>query len=308
MGVNNMLNSTVSVIITSHKGSQTIERAVNSVLNQDYENIELIVVDDNGIGTKEQLKTEYVLDGYIKSNKIIYIAHKTNRNGSVARNTGFRASKGSYVGFLDDDDMYCSGKIKASVNALENLDDTWGAVYTNVEIRYDANRIYQIKSNKKGNILYDTLKHTIFMNPSTLLIRRQVVELMNGFDESFLRHQDFEYNSRLTSKFLIYHVNMIGSIYNCQIKRHSNPSDYLQYRGYYMQKMKDIILKLPLYRQNIVLAMNAIDIFGIHIKDMERCRAETKKWLRDCGRLAYFSALFSTICLRLKYKLSKTHK
>lgn len=99
--------SLVSVIIPTYKRATTLLDAIRSVLNQTYKNIEIVIVDDNGKGTYEQLETERLLKQYIENQQIIYIVHEYNKNGSAARNTGLMASHGAYINFLDDDDkMY----------------------------------------------------------------------------------------------------------------------------------------------------------------------------------------------------------
>ena len=95
----------VSVIIPTYKRSKSLNRAIDSVLSQTYPNIEIIVVDDNGKGSKYQIETEKSLENYIKTDKIKYITHDVNRNGSAARNTGFKHSMGEYINFLDDGDL-----------------------------------------------------------------------------------------------------------------------------------------------------------------------------------------------------------
>ena len=80
------------------------------MLNQTYDNIEVIVVDDNGQGTEHQLLTEKAMEKYADNPKVQYIPHKVNKNGSCARNTGIRASKGEFLGFLDDDDVFLPEK------------------------------------------------------------------------------------------------------------------------------------------------------------------------------------------------------
>ena len=89
----------VSVIIPTHKGSENICRAVDSVLSQTYGSIEVIVVDDNGLGSEEQRKTEEAMGKYSGDSRVTYLTHKVNKNGSAARNTGLRASKGEYIAF-----------------------------------------------------------------------------------------------------------------------------------------------------------------------------------------------------------------
>ena len=105
-------NPIVSVIITTFARPDNLIRAIKSVLNQTYKPIEIIVVDDNGKGTPSQQETEKILREYICSGAIQYITHDMNKNGSAARNTGFRASMGEYVNFLDDDDEFAPTKIE----------------------------------------------------------------------------------------------------------------------------------------------------------------------------------------------------
>lgn len=113
-----MIDNLVSVIIPTYKRSDYLLQTIESVLNQTYSSIEIIVVDDNGFGTVFQKETYNKLKSLIVSNKIIYIPHDTNKNGSAARNTGFKASKGEYINFLDDDDELMPDKIEKQVHIL----------------------------------------------------------------------------------------------------------------------------------------------------------------------------------------------
>ena len=101
----------VSVIIPTYKRSDFLCTTIDSVLAQTYPNIEIIVVDDNGLGTTFQQATEKRLLPYIRMKQINYICHEVNKNGSAARNTGFRASHCEYINFLDDDDELLLEKI-----------------------------------------------------------------------------------------------------------------------------------------------------------------------------------------------------
>ena len=114
----------VSVIVPTYNRTTFISRALDSILAQDYPDIEIVVVDDNGIGTDNQLSTERTLKKYINNNQIIYLKNTNNVGGAIARNNGIIASSGDYITFLDDDDVYLPGKISVQVNAIEanNLD------------------------------------------------------------------------------------------------------------------------------------------------------------------------------------------
>lgn len=181
----------VSVIIPTFSRPTNLIRAIESVLSQSYTNIEIIVVDDNGVSTLSQIETEYLLADYISEGKVTYIKHNINKNGSAARNTGFKRSKGVYVNFLDDDDVFSPQKISRQVDILKNSID-FDATYCDTQIvRTDGS--YNKVINPPIVQTADTiLSGKCFFNTSTVLFRRGVIEKLGGFDEQFQRHQDYE--------------------------------------------------------------------------------------------------------------------
>ena len=112
----------VSIIVPTYKRNEFITRALESIIEQDYENKEIIVIDDNGLGTPEQINTEIKLKKYIKNKLIKYICNEENIGGSLSRNKGIEASEGYFITFLDDDDVYLQGKIRSQVNFMEEND------------------------------------------------------------------------------------------------------------------------------------------------------------------------------------------
>ena len=106
----------VTVIITTYQNVEYLPRAIKSVLGQTYSPIELIVVDDNSPESQARTDTEEVMRRYPD---VIYLRHERNKNGAAARNTGIRAAKGEYIGFLDNDDFYFAHHISSCVQALE---------------------------------------------------------------------------------------------------------------------------------------------------------------------------------------------
>ena len=110
---------TVSVIVPTYKRNKYITRALDSILSQDYSDIEIVVIDDNGEGSEDQIETEKTLSKYIESRQIVYIKNKQNVGGAIARNNGILASSGDYITFLDDDDVYLPGKISIQVQEME---------------------------------------------------------------------------------------------------------------------------------------------------------------------------------------------
>jgi glycosyltransferase involved in cell wall biosynthesis len=190
----------VSVIIPTYKRPDNLRNAIESVLRQDYPDIELIVVSDNEAGSAYEMKTSKLLtelkSQYPASN-IQYVAHSRNRNGAAARNTGLLRSSGEYVCFLDDDDEYLEGRISKSVAELSKSGARYGAVYCGYlgwNSPSDNPERY-----RPGNLITDILllnydKH--YMHTDTITYRKRAIMRINGFDESFKRHQDLEINLR----------------------------------------------------------------------------------------------------------------
>jgi glycosyltransferase involved in cell wall biosynthesis len=107
----------VSVIIPTHNRKKMLLKALDSVLNQTYKNLEILIIDDFSIDSTNLLMKS------IDDNRIKYIQLLSNVGGAEARNIGIRAAKGEYISFLDDDDEWFENKIKEQVSVLKNRDD-----------------------------------------------------------------------------------------------------------------------------------------------------------------------------------------
>ena len=83
----------VSVVIPTYSRPIFLKRCIESVFNQTYKNIEIIVVDDNDPDSEERLLTKQVMEEFSCCSNVVYILHDRNKNGSAARNTGWRHSK-----------------------------------------------------------------------------------------------------------------------------------------------------------------------------------------------------------------------
>ena len=114
-----MENSLVSIVVPVYNVEQYIHRAINSLLNQTYPFLEIILVDDGSPDNCPQICDEYAR----KDNRITVI-HKKNGGLSDARNVGLNIAKGEYITFLDSDDYLCSNAIEIFLKAIreQNVD------------------------------------------------------------------------------------------------------------------------------------------------------------------------------------------
>ena len=198
----------VSVVIPTYSRPVYLKRCIESVLNQTYSNLEIFVVDDNNPDTEYRVETEKIMSGLASVPNIMYIQHDKNRNGSAARNTGWRKSKGKYITFLDDDDEIAPIKIYKQVECMEALDESWGACYTGYRLIKEHGQNQVSSENRFGNCYIDALMRTMFMGSgSNLLLRKSVVDEINGYDESFQRNQDIEFLVRVCEKYKLAYVN-----------------------------------------------------------------------------------------------------
>jgi len=215
----------VSVIIPTYKRAEIITRAVDSVLKQTMREIEVIVVDDNGVDTPEGRVTCETMRRYEGDERVIYLRHEVNKNGSAARNTGIRAAKGKYIAFLDDDDAYFPERFEKMVARMECLDESWGACYTGYVKHMPNGRDQFSAETGEGNLFAQALMRSLYIGTgSNLFFRRSAVEAVGPFNESYRRNQDLEYMVRILKEYKIAYVDgvLFEAFYDV---RTVNPTD-----------------------------------------------------------------------------------
>jgi len=238
------MNSLVSVIIPTYKRSNYILRAINSILNQTYKNIEIIVIDDNEADDEFSKITQNVLKKLIDSKKIIYIKHVTNKGISAARNTGIKIASGDYIAFLDDDDEFLPKKIELQLNIFNKSKNNVGLVYgAYLEINENLNKELVIMPKLKDNV-YSILGLNHIGPPSMVMCTKSAIEQIGGFDE-FLNHkEDIDFYFRLSEKYNISFTNEVITKYyihsGAASKNHSDRLILmLRYLDKHKEKMKE---------------------------------------------------------------------
>lgn len=172
--------SLVSVIIPTYK-RDSILRAIDSVLLQDYPNIEIIVVDDNAEHLEYRKKVEESLSELIASEKVKLVQNEKNLGGSLARNEGILASSGEYIAFLDDDDWYLPNKISKQVDVLENSDSALVYCWCRGEDK-NGNVVWENKTSYEGNILIQAMTGCV-ANTSLIMCKREVLFDVGLFED-----------------------------------------------------------------------------------------------------------------------------
>lgn len=173
----------VSVIIPTYKRATMLPRAIDSVLNQSYSNIQVVVVDDNNPNTEYRKKTMQIMEKYANDVRVKYVCHEKNKNGSVARNTGINHADGEIIAFLDDDDFYYREKIEKQVSYLLRHPE-FHAVYCGWD------RDGCVTPNKIGDLSFELLSGTNLIYTNVIMMWREDAIKCGGWDETFMRHQE----------------------------------------------------------------------------------------------------------------------
>lgn len=142
------MNPKLSVIIPIYKVENYLERCVKSVLNQDYRDLEVILVDDGSPDRCPQ-----ICDDLARMDDRVVVVHKANGGLSSARNSGIEIAKGEYLTFLDSDDQWANGKLKPLMEQLEKTEVDM-LVFDSVDL-YPNGDIYK---RDNGNFFNESYK------------------------------------------------------------------------------------------------------------------------------------------------------
>ena len=189
----------VSVIIPTYKRAAFIRRAVENVLRQTYQNIEVLVVDD---GSPDD--TTAVVQA-ISDPRVRVIRHPVNRGVSAARNSGIKAARGVLIGFMDDDDEWREDKLERQLNAIRGFD---AVACTAVS----SSKGYSMRVHRRPRITLEDLKRGTFA-PSSLMARAAVFRDVM-FDESVTQGEDWDAFIRIAQRYSIAWVPEPLLIYN----------------------------------------------------------------------------------------------
>ena len=257
----------ISIIITTYKGTDGLLECVSAAINQDFLNFEVIVVDDNGVGTEEQKKTQEIIAPFLNKKNFFYIAHETNRNGSAARNTGIANAKGSYIAFLDDDDILHCDSIRLRYEKLTQMSNDYGIVFASYKQYIGQKEDMKCIFDFEGDILSDYLKQKINSPSSVIMIRKEVVDNIGYWDETFRRHQDWEFITRVLSKYKACSIPKItvDRIITCR-NNAKKPELFEEQRLHYLSKMKTYIDILNPVDRREVYYCHYIDIGKNYLK------------------------------------------
>lgn len=226
----------VSVVLPTYNRARFIGQAITSALNQTYQNIELIVVDDGSTDDTDRVIATF------DDERLRYIKLPKNVGRSAARNQGLDVVRGEFVAFLDSDDYFLPFKTELQVEFFETNPDVH-MVYTasGCVVSDDEPIKYFYRAPVSGH-LYNEIA---FFKPLTItlptvMLRPEVLTKVGGFDEKMERFEDTDFWRRISKYFKIGAIDEV----TCHIRSHEGnhissfePATFERAIEYYLQKI-----------------------------------------------------------------------
>lgn len=202
-----MLPPTISVIIPVHNSASTILETIDSVRQQTYSDFEIIVINDGSTDqTLEILET-------IKDPRLKVFSYE-NGGVSVARNRGIAQSIGAFLSFIDADDLWSSDKLELQLATLQSHPEA-AVVYSWTRFINEINATSQdgVSIYFTGNILKPLLLKNFIASGSNILVKREAVERIGGFDSEMSPAEDWDFYLRLAAIYSFVVVPKIQIFY-----------------------------------------------------------------------------------------------
>jgi len=197
----------VSVIVPTYNRPDLLMRALGSIREQTYPNIEIVVINDFGVDVAD-------LTTWLSQEvNLVYVRHGKNRGLAAARNTGLRIARGEIITYLDDDDVFLPNHVATVVEHLKKGDTPF--VYTEAEYVLESTEHGQMKVVSRGqpdsgfHYSKERLHVCNFIPVNTWGHWKSIIDKIGYFDESFDNHEDWEFLLRCSREFDLRHIPKI---------------------------------------------------------------------------------------------------
>lgn len=192
----------ISVIIPTYNRASFIAEAIRSVLDQDYfsgaspDSWELLIIDDGSEDETRALARSF--------GACVAYHFQEHRGVSAARNLGLRLARGPFIAFLDSDDLWKPGKIRAQMDFLASHPDALVCSTEEIWIRNGRRHNPGKRHRKHSGWIFDKVLPLCLLSLSAALFRREAFEQVGFFDEELPACEDYDLSLRLASRAPIY--------------------------------------------------------------------------------------------------------
>ena len=235
----------ISVIIPTYNRAHTILRSINSVLNQTYTDLELLIIDDGSTDNTQKLITQ------IDDSRVRYIYLGANSGASNARNVGVSAASGEWIAFQDSDDAWKPEKLEKQL-LLASEHPEYNLIYSSFTNHLSNGNIINFPPKPYQGImegeLYSSLLLQNVIGAPTMLIKREAFLQSGGFDTNYKSLEDWEFVIRFSKNNLIGFVpDFLMDVYISNDGISSHVAPYYESRCRMLAEYKEDIMKFGLF-------------------------------------------------------------
>lgn len=207
----------LSVIIANYNNEAYIRESLDSVLKQNYKNLEIIIADDASTDDSPA-----IINAYEKKfpNRVKTIFSPINRGVAPTRHDAILRANGQYITTLDSDDYYYNPqKLEKEMELVYNFKKKTGKqvmAFSNIMVTKSDNTLIYISGDtetiKEGKILYDMITRSC-MIPRDFIMERSAYFSVGGYDLSLRTHEDWDLKIKLAAKFEFHYTRQMGTAY-----------------------------------------------------------------------------------------------
>ena len=189
----------VSVIIPTYNRGWILKEAIDSVLAQDYKDLELIVVDDGSTDNTFEILASYGND--------IKVLFQENKGVSAARNRGITEASGQLIAFLDSDDLWLPRKLSTQVGFFNQMPDALICQTEEIWVR-NGIRVNPKKRHKKpSGMIFEPSLELCLVSPSAVMTRRSLFDRVGEFDVTLSACEDYDLWLRISCRFPVHLID-----------------------------------------------------------------------------------------------------
>ena len=283
----------VSVVIPTYNRGDRVIAAIESVLNQTYDNIEVIVVDDGSTDDTTEILGRYAQ----KNDKVRYYCLERNGGPANARNFGVQKARGAYIAFHDDDDAWFRDKLDIQMSLMmcdASIDMTFGQM-----ARYEGDSLLNIVLsdfdwyNRKADFFQEELKNN-YIGAPTIVMKKEKFDMLSGFCEALFALEDWDFAIRAFKDCKIEYINtplMEVNVLEKSVTRNTsnNMMTLVHIIEHYYDYAADADAFMMYQRKHLQEMMKLVDQPEIELKKLKN-RFDVKCFTPELARKLFFDA------------------
>lgn len=296
-----MQNAKISVIMPTYNMAHMIKRAIDSILNQSFQDFEIIVVNDGSTDN-----TESLIKNLASGDPRIKLLNQTHSGKpAVATNTGIKNSNGKYIAILDSDDEWLPTKLEKQLKLIESRPGL-GFVACHTVLLYPEHSKEQLLPRPKS--LVEALLIKCYLYPSSMLAKREALDAIGLIDENYWVSCDWGMFMEMAKKYDYDFVDEVLYKYYIHKTNHSYQKNYAQRvhdREYFLHNNADLYKNYPklLEYQYITLASDLMSK-----GESRKARYYFKKSLELNRSLKNIARLAISYCGKTLYQKYRTNR